>query len=123
MRRNIPEVLLHTIDTLNTIHGGVTQAIVASRKFDDHLEYKVTVPGTDLEHFRLQINQQQLLVINEIAGGQSGKITRVATALPLFNFVDHEQITSFHNGRELIVHMPFNSLAGEHVREIDIQPI
>jgi HSP20 family molecular chaperone IbpA len=125
MRRfeNIPTELLQSIDTMNTINGGVAQASINVRKYEDHMEVIVFIPGTRYDDYTLQLNAGQLLVLNDIRGEISEPVTRLVTIFPIWNFIDYQNIQSYFKAGKLIVDLPYNELAGNYSKEIDIKPI
>ena len=119
----IPAELLTTIDVMNTLGGGTTEPSIQLKAFPTHRRITIRIPGVSLDHVKVEVNNNQLLIyyFNILRSqGNELRFKRVLYDKSIPYFVDASKITAEEEKLSVVVKLPFNELAnGEH-REISI---
>lgn len=123
MDKNKFKQLLTTVDLLNTLNGGVSEAFVSFRERPNGREVRVRVPGVSKELLEVEINNNQLNVFYHIPMQSSGKRVFlpkevVNQALPYF--IEIAGIQASYEGNELIIDLPYNELSNGYNRKVPI---
>lgn len=127
---NLKEFAKH-IDLLNTINGGVVNAIVDIVENEEEIVIKVNTPGLTSGDYNVMLNSNKLFIYslysreNRLMGVDDDN---KAVALPLFNrmfdippFVDTGKITAEADDNQLNVYLPFRDKQFNKPRRIDIK--
>lgn len=127
---NLKEFAKH-IDLLNTINGGVVNAIVDIVENEQEIVIKVNTPGLTSGDYNVMLNSNKLFIYslysseNRLMGVDDDN---KAVALPLFNrmfdippFVDTGKITAEADDNQLNVYLPFRDKQFNKPRRIDIK--
>ncbi|HKZ37875.1 MAG TPA: Hsp20/alpha crystallin family protein [Chryseolinea sp.] len=120
MRKNEYLTLLTSVDVLNTLHGGVSEPRVVQNQREQSREMRIKVPGVGPEFIQVEVNNNNLFIYYVMNLTSSGKIVRLPYSIyhhDIPYFIDISKINSQVEEDELIVNLPFNSLAnGYHKR-------
>jgi HSP20 family molecular chaperone IbpA len=115
--------LLTSVDVLNTLHGGVSQASVALRQLASSREICVKVPGINREALQVEVNNDKLSVFYLIPIESNGKMIympQVVYNKVIPYFIDISEINASYEGDELIVQLPYNKLSSGYNKKIEI---
>lgn len=119
----IPSELLTTIDVVNTLGGGTSEPRMNLKAYNTHRQITIRIPGVSLDHVKVEVNNNQLLIyyFNILQSrGNELRFKRVLYDKSIPYFVDATKITAKAMDQRVVVKLPFNELAnGEH-REISI---
>ncbi len=120
MRKNEYLTLLTSVDVLNTVHGGVSEPRVVLNQLEQSREMRIRVPGIEPESIQVEVNNNNLFIYYVMNLTSSGKIVRLPYSI--YNreipfFIEISKINSQVEEDEMIVTLPYNSLAnGYHKR-------
>jgi HSP20 family molecular chaperone IbpA len=119
-RRIISDELLHSIDVLNTLNGGLSEPILNLQQHEDYREIKCTVPGLQSDSLQVDVHNNFLSIHYRISIQSDGKeiqVPRIIYNKPIPYFVDVSKISANVEDGFLRVVLPFNELAnGYHKR-------
>ena len=119
--------LLLSVDALNTIHGGVSEAFYRMEKEDDRYLICVRIPGVDAENVKIEVenNHLNIFYFHTFDHGAEHGITRVPYVIRKVKIpfdVDVHKISATHEGTSYFIALPYNDLAGGYKKNIDIKP-
>jgi HSP20 family molecular chaperone IbpA len=123
-RKIISDELLHSIDVLNTLNGGMSEPIVDLRQHDNYREIKCTVPGLQEGALQVEIHNNFLSIYYKLSIESNGKevqVPRVVYYKPIPYFIDLTKISATVEDRFLHVILPFNELANGYHKKISIK--
>lgn len=110
------------LDLLNTIGGGIAQAMLRVDKREKGVVIRVAAPSISPENFHVLLNDRNLTIFCEYRHQPDDQL-----AAPLFNQtltipagLDLERIDAVHEGNELRIRIPYKDDATKR-REIDIK--
>jgi HSP20 family protein len=110
------------LDLLNTVGGGIAQAMMRVDKGEKGVVIRVAAPSVRPENFHVVLNNNNLTVYCEYRHEAEDKL-----GAPLFNQtvalplnLDLTRIDAIHEGHELRVRIPYKDPATQQ-REIDIK--
>ena len=115
--------LLTTVDLLNTLNGGVSEAYLSFREEPAGRELRVRVPGVSKEMLQVEINDNQLIVLYNIPMETSGKkvfLPKEIIKQTLPYFIEITGINATYEGNELVVKLPYNELSNGYNRKVPI---
>ena len=121
--KQISAELLSSIDVLNTLNGGTSEATVLLKQLEDHREVRVFVPGISHEGLRVEIHNNYLTVfyLQDIVSGKGAvQVPKVVYSKQIPYFIDAEAIHAGFEGKYLLVTLPYNPLANGYHRSITI---
>ena len=120
MRKNEYLTLLTSVDVLNTLHGGVIEPRVVLNQLEQSREMRIKVPSVDPGLILVEVNNNNLFIYYVMNLTSSGKTVRLPYSIynhDIPYFIDISKINSQVEEDELIVNLPYNSLAnGYHKR-------
>jgi HSP20 family molecular chaperone IbpA len=122
MIKNFKE-LVTSVDVLNTINGGVSEPFLSLREQANSREIHIRVPGIDKEALQIELNNNTLSIFYTIAIDSAGKVIylpRIIYNQTIPYFIQIAGIKASYEGRELIVHLPFNELRNGYNRKLEI---
>lgn len=113
--------ILTSLNVLNTLHGGITEPQVKLRQHEQSREIRIRVPSIDPELIEVEINNNILFVyyytVNINSAGKNIRLPYTIYNRPLPYYIEISKINSAVKGNELVITLPFNSLAnGYHKR-------
>ena len=123
VRLNIPKELITSIDMLNTLNGGTSQPIVKLQQFTTHRQIKIRVPGISVGNIKVEINNNQLMIYYLATVVSQEKEMQLPKGLynkSIPYFVDVDNISVNHEGRSMVVRLPFNELANGYHRDLTV---
>lgn len=106
--------ILSTIDLINTLSGGLSEAFVSYREQADGREIRIRVPGVRKELLNVEIWDNQLKVYYHISMDSSGKhllLPKEVISQTLPYFIEITAIEASYHGNELIITLPYNELS------------
>ena len=110
------------LDLLNTLGGGIAQAVMRVDKRDKGVVVRVAAPSVSPENFHVVLNNNVLTVFAEYRNSPEDKL-----AAPLFTRVlalpdnlDQSRIDAVFEGQELLVRIPYRNTPAD-AREITIK--
>ncbi|HTH57078.1 MAG TPA: Hsp20/alpha crystallin family protein [Cyclobacteriaceae bacterium] len=112
-KRFVTEELLTSIDVLNTLHGGVSEHQLKLKKFPDHREVWVKVPGVNENDLKAEIHDNILRVRYSFviqSDRLQVEVPKVVYDKPIPSNVDVEAITASFEDDYLVVKLPFASM-------------
>jgi len=112
-KRFASDELLTSIDVLNTLNGGVSEHQLKLRKFSDHREVWVKVPGVKEKDLKAEIHDNTLRVRYSFLLQSDDlwvEVPKVVYDGVIPDNVDIEAITASYEDDFLIVKLPFASL-------------
>lgn len=115
--------LLTTVDLLNTLNGGVSEAYITFREETEGHELRVRVPGVSKEMLQVEINNNQLLVYYHIPMVTSGKqvyLPKEVIKQTVPYFIEITGIKASYEDNELVVKLPYNELSNGYNRRVPI---
>jgi len=117
--------LLLSVDALNTIHGGVSEAFFSMIKGEGEYLIKVRIPGVQPENVKIEVENNELSIFyyHSFDHGFAHGITRLPYIVKKVTIpfdVDISLIEAQNEDETYIIHLPFNDLAGGYKREIDL---
>jgi hypothetical protein len=121
MRKNEYLTLLTSVDVLNTVHGGVTEPKLVLNQLQQSREMRIKVPGMAPELIQVEVNNNSLFIYYLMNITSSGKVVRLPYSIyhhDIPYFVDISKINSQVDEDELVVTLPYNSLANGYHRRI-----
>ncbi len=121
MRKNEYLTLLTSVDVLNTVHGGVTEPKVVLNQLEQSREMRIKVPGLAPELIQVEVNNNNLFIYYVMNLTSSEKIVRLPYSIyhhDIPYFIDIGKINSQVEEDELIVTLPYNSLANGYHKTI-----
>jgi hypothetical protein len=113
-KRFVSDELLTSIDVLNTIYGGVSEHQLVLKKFPDHREVWVKVPGVKENDLKAEIHDNVLKVRYSFLLQSDNlwvEIPKVVYNKAIPQNVDVEAITAAYENDFLVVKLPFMSMA------------
>jgi len=120
MRKNEYLTLLTSVDVLSTLHGGVIEPRVVLNQLEQSREMRIKVPSVDPGLIQVEVNNNNLFIYYVMNLTSSGKTVRLPYSIynhDIPYFIDISKINSQVEEDELIVNLPYNSLAnGYHKR-------
>ena len=123
-RKLISNELLASIDVLNTLNGGVSEAQMKLKQFQDYRKIRVKVPGVSQENLKVEIHDNMLSVFYTFHLQSDGvwiEVPKVVYNKSIPYFVDASRITASYQDGFLIVTLPFNELAEGYHRKVSIE--
>ena len=112
--------ILTSLNVLNTLHGGIVEPQVKLRQHEQSREIRIRVPSIEPELIEVEINDNILFVYYAVNMNSAGKNIRLPYTIynkPLPYYIKISKINSAVEGNELVITLPFNSLAnGYHKR-------
>jgi hypothetical protein len=106
--------LLTSVDVLNTLHGGVSEAIISHSEQASGRVVRVRVPGIDRESLHVEIHNNELSIFYFIPIESMGKtiqMPQVVYKQVIPYFIERGGIRAIYEAPELIVNLPFNKLS------------
>lgn len=113
-KKFVSDELLTSIDVLNTLHGGVSEHQLVLKKFPDHREVWVKVPGIKENDLKAEIQDNTLRVRYRFLLQSDNlwvEVPKVVYNKPIPSNVDVEAITASFEDDYLVVKLPFTSMA------------
>ena len=113
--------LLTSVDVLNTIHGGVSEPFVSVKEGKTSRVIRVRVPGIDKEAVETEIHNNEITLYYTMpvqSDTKTVRMPRVIYSQPIPYFVEVKNIHASFEGRELVIHMPFNGLYNGYHRKV-----
>jgi hypothetical protein len=113
--------ILTSVDVLNTLHGGITEPQVKLRQHEQSRELRIRVPSIEPELIEVEINNNVLFVYYAVNITSAGKNIRLPYTIynrTLPYFVEISKINSVVDGQELVITLPYNSLADGYHKKI-----
>ena len=120
---SFPQELITGIDVMNTLNGGLSEPEIKMSSYPTHREIKVRIPGVDVSHVKIEINNNELMIYYFtvlISRHRELKFPKVLYNKGIPYFVDSNNITAAEDDGALIVRLPFNELANGQHRDITI---
>jgi HSP20 family molecular chaperone IbpA len=113
--------LLTSVDVMNTLNGGRTEAKVKLSQLDNHREIRVRIPGIDSNGIEVEVHNDHVSIFYMMDLESMGKAMRLPYAV--YNkqqpyFIDVSKINSTVEGGDLIVKLPFNELANGYHKKV-----
>ena len=113
--------LLTSVDVMNTLNGGRTEAKIKLSQLDDHREIRVRIPGIDSNGIEVEVNNDHVSIFYMMDLESMGKTMRLPYAV--YNkqqpyFIDVSKINATVEGGDLIVKLPFNELANGYHKKV-----
>lgn len=118
---NLPKELITSIDLMNTLNGGTSEAMVRLKQFPAYRQIMVSVPGVPFENVKMEINNNQLMIYyltGIISQGKEVQFPRILYNKNIPYFVDAANITAQEEGTALVLHLPYNDLSNGYHRDI-----
>jgi HSP20 family molecular chaperone IbpA len=115
--------LLTSIDVLNTINGGVSEAQVNLNHYEDYREIRLKIPGIQQEYVHVEVHNNNLsiyYIINMVSNGKLIQLPRFVYNKSVPYFIEISKINATIEKEELIVNLPFNRLANGYHKDIKI---
>jgi len=115
--------LLASIDVLNTLNGGVSEAQMILKQFPDHHKIRLKVPGVNEENLKVEVHNNMLSVFYTFhlqSGHLPIHVPKVVYNKPIPYFVDAARITASYEDGFLIVTLPYNEMAEGYHRKVSI---
>ena len=114
--------LLTSVDVMNTLNGGRTEAKLKLSQLDDHREIRVKIPGIDSNGIEVEVNNDNVSIFYIMDIESMGKTMRLPYSV--YNrqqpyFIDVSKINSTVEDGELIVRLPFNELANGYHKKVN----
>ena len=125
-RRMIPEELLHSIDVLNTLHGGTSQPIIKLVQNEHYREVSCKVPGLSELDLKVEIHNNFISIYysQHLESNETGiQIPRVIYYKPIPYFIDMTGISARIEDHFLCVRLPFNEFANGYHKKISIKDL
>src|SRR5688500_9788231 len=113
--------ILTSVDVLNTLHGGISEPQLLLKQHEHAREMRVRVPGIDPETIQVEVNNNTLFVYYTLNVNSAGKDIRLPYTIynrPLPYFIEISNINSTIEDKELVITLPFNSLANGYHKKI-----
>jgi len=124
MKRNSNYLdLITSIDVLNTLNGGVSEPQVNMNHYEDHREIRMKIPGIKQEDVHVEVHNNNLSIyyfINIVSNDKLIQIPKFVYNRSVPYFIDINGINARMEDEELIVKLPFNTLANGYHKEIRI---
>ena len=124
MKRNSNYLdLLTSIDVLNTLNGGVSEPQMNMNHHEDYREIRLKVPGIKQEDVHVEVHNNNLSIyyfINVVSNEKLIQIPKFVYNRSVPYFIDINKINARIENEELIVRLPFNTLANGYHKEIRI---
>lgn len=117
------EDLATSIDILNTIHGGISEAFLSIRQQSDRQEIRIRVPGISKDKLQVEVTNNRLSVfylIPIVSGNKMIHMPQVVYSLIIPYFIAISGITAVYEESDLVVRLPFNELSSGYNRKIEI---
>jgi len=123
MKKNKFLDLLTSVDVLNTLNGGISEAQIAYHQEENGREIRVYIPGVDMKTVQVEVHNNTLSVFYFIPVVSDGKPIQMPQLI--YNkvvpyFIEIGKISSHSEDRELVVTLPFNKLANGYHRKIQL---
>ncbi|MBG8555238.1 Hsp20/alpha crystallin family protein [Hymenobacter guriensis] len=114
--------LVPQLDLLNTLGGGVAQATMRIDKREKGVVIRVAAPSVQPDNFHVVLNNQHLTVYGEYRHEPEAPLAAplFVRSLDLPDTLDLTRIDAVHEGRELLVRIPYKD-STSHPREINIR--
>lgn len=112
-KRFASDELLTSIDVLNTLNGGVSEHQLVLRKFSDHGEVRVKVPGVSENDLKAEVHDNTLRVRYSFLIQSDNfwvEVPKIVYDKAIPDNVDIEAITASFEDDFLVVKLPFTSL-------------
>jgi HSP20 family molecular chaperone IbpA len=123
-KRIISDELLHSVDVLNTLNGGMSEPLVNLQQHTDYREIKCAVPGLQEGALQVEIHNNFLSIYYKLSIESDGKevqVPRVVYYKPIPYFIDVTKISATVGDRFLHVILPFNELANGYHKKISVK--
>ncbi len=123
-RRFVSNELLASINVLNTLGGGISEAQMKLKQFPDHREIRVKVPGVKEENLRAEIHNNVLSVFYVVAIQSDDvwiEVPKILYSKQIPYFVDADRISASFEKDLFTVKLPFNSMAQGYHRNIPVE--
>ena len=110
------------LNLLNTVGGGVAQAMLRVDKREQGVVVRVAIPSVSPDNFHVLLNNNDLTVYCEYRHAPEDKLAAplFTQTLTLPNSLDLSRIDAVHEGHELQIRIPYQNPATRQ-REIDIR--
>jgi HSP20 family molecular chaperone IbpA len=113
--------LLTSVDILNTLSGGISEAFISIREKANRHEVRVRVPGIDKETLQAEVHNNELLIFYMIPLESDGKTVQLPQiiynkAIPYFIAING--IHAHYEENELVVELPFNEFSSGYNKTI-----
>jgi HSP20 family molecular chaperone IbpA len=123
INKNVIRELLLTGDIFHTINGGRVQPSTNFERKEDHYQLTVKVPGIDTQNLKVEVQNNQLLVLHIREHQNSAQQAKVPFLIDSLKIPFDVNITGIYANMEegmLKVVLPFNELANGYRKSIDI---
>ncbi|MFY0600931.1 MAG: Hsp20/alpha crystallin family protein [Cyclobacteriaceae bacterium] len=113
--------LAKTAELVNKINGGMAQPAVWLKKSDQEWMLKMRVPGVSVDNIKIEVKDGFLFVFQNI-GSETDEfeIPYMIEMLNLTNKINQDLIYAEYDEGEIRIHLPFDELASDFEREIEI---
>jgi HSP20 family molecular chaperone IbpA len=118
--QNLTNVLAQSAYVMNTIGGGISMAKATLNKFKDHYLYQLRVPGVHAESLKVEIDNSNLFIFQQMKMDQSFNLPYMISRINLPAEVDYQHISAAFEDGKLNVILPLNELSDGYHRDIDI---
>jgi HSP20 family molecular chaperone IbpA len=123
---HISKEILRKVDVMNTLNGGISKPTVLMLRQEERYLVKVRMPGVDPERMRVEVQNDRLFLFHDISV-DNRYLYKEVDQIP-FNIgyvlipfdVNIKNIKALYEGKELLVTLPFNELAGGYKKNIKI---
>jgi HSP20 family molecular chaperone IbpA len=115
--------LITSIDVLNTLNGGVSEPQMNMNHHEQYREIKLKVPGIKQEDVHVEVHNNNLSIyyfINVLSNEKLVQLPRFVYNRNVPYFIDINKINARLEEEELIVKLPFNTLANGYHKDIKI---
>lgn len=113
--------LITSIDVLNTLNGGVSEPQLNLEHHENYREIRLKVPGISLDDIRVEIHNNNLSIfyrINIMCRDRLIPLPRFVYNRSVPYYIDINKINARLEEEELIVNLPYNSLANGYHKDI-----
>lgn len=121
MKRSQYLDLLASVDIMNVLNGGRSEARVALSNRDEYREVRVNIPGIDAARIQVEVNNDHVSIYYMMDIASAGKV--MSLPYSVYNkqqpyYIDLSRVHAAVEGRDLVVKLPFNELANGYHRKI-----
>ena len=113
--------ILTSVDVLNTLHGGISEPQILLNQREQAREMRIKVPGINPDSIEVEVNNNTLNVFYFLNINSAGKNLRLPYTIynrTLPYFIEISKINSSIEGEEIVITLPFNTLANGYHRKI-----
>ncbi|MEM9326206.1 MAG: Hsp20/alpha crystallin family protein [Bacteroidota bacterium] len=119
VENNVTRSLAQTASVVNVLNGGIAMPFMKLEKRKEGYIYNVQLAGVNPEDFNVEIDSNNLFIYNLITL-QDMKVPYLLKRMVIPAQVDYNEITAEYSDGRLRVFLPFNGLASDYHREVDI---